>query len=1406
VFLFPFRQRFGPALTLQRAGRSIRLLSPSKQTGENEMAGKDPSRSLYRIALPPRAGAPRLLAFAASVLLLSLGPAPALEEWADGSFAPPEGLVLWLDASRLNAARAARGLRALADGERLGVWYDASGRGRHLAARSAEAQPLFRSTSLGAAVRFDGNDDYLSLSGLALELDALALFLIAAPHSNAGGFRAFLAANETGKNDYTTGFTADLGGGGSASFETFNLEGRGFGGAADLLRASLPFGCFQLIAADVIAGAGGVRLFIGGSPEGRRDRAPGTLRLDELSVGARFFSNTQAPPAATGFLDGEIAEVLLFSRRLADAERRAVERYLLEKHARLLMAPPALASGALEDGVPLIPERPGPPGGPPVQVFSPGFTVKELPVELTNINNVRYREDGKLVALGYDGRIHVLSDRDGDGLEETIEPFWERGGLRAPIGLALLPRRGAGHALLVASKGKVSLIADTDGDGLADFERVIASGWEELPHGVDALGVALGPDGSVYFGLGCADFTNPYLIDRLSGRPGYSLASERGTILRVSPDFRSREIVATGIRFSVALAFNRHGDLFATDQEGATWLPGGNPLDELLHILPGRHYGFPPRHPSHLSEVLDEPSVYDYGPQHQSTCGLFFNETAPGRKPFGPAHWEGDALVAGYSRGKLYRTKLHKTAAGYLARNAILLSTALLAVDGCVSPDGALVLACHGGAPDWGSGPTGEGKLFKVFYRGRDLPQPVLAWAAGPLETRIAFDRPLAPALLDGLVERLEITYGEHVRAGDRFESKRPGYEVVNEQLRAPRRRLEVLAARLSPSRRTLILRTAPHPLRAVYALELRLEAGAPSIDLDYELTGVEARWEPEPGAGGGAPAWSGWLPHLDLEAALAFLEGSAERDELASLLAQPGRLELRAAFEAPAGSIMLRLESSQALRAVLGASSKELGEGGTVTLEAAAAGEPLILEVAIATGENRAGAPFLRLSYHTSSDPTERVLPLQRLVPLWTPGRPRQAPPPAPGPAPELSRGNWLRGKRIFHGEGKCGGCHQIDGEGKAVGPDLSNLVFRDRVSVLRDVLEPSASIHPDHVTYTVTLDTGAVLSGVLRPEGAERVRLVDSSGAETVIENSSIIGFSASSVSIMPEGIDEALGPEKLEDLMAYLLLPPPRVHRGGGGAPPPRRRSELEALLAGAPEPGSGGRTLRVVLVAGDKDHGPGEHEYPAWQRSWSRLLAMAEGVEVGEAWRWPEEDDLRRADVLVFYFWNHAWSEERGRELDAFLARGGGAVFIHSAVIPPQGAEGLAERIGLAWRHGGTKFRHGPLELGFTGSGGHPITRGFSTARFHDESYWPLEGDLAGITVLATGIEEGAPRPLIWTREAGRGRVFTSILGHYAWTFDDPLFRVLILRGIAWAAGEPVDRLSELASAGVVLREE
>ena len=78
------------------------------------------------------------------------------------------------------------------------------------------------------------------------------------------------------------------------------------------------------------------------------------------------------------------------------------------------------------------------------------------------------------------------------------------------------------------------------------------------------------------------------------------------------------------------------------------------------------------------------------------------------------------------------------------------------------------------------------GKLYKIAYVGKDLPQPVQAWAQSPREVRVAFDRPLEPEHLAGL-SKASIEYGRYVAAGDRFESLWPGYKAVQDQMRSPR-------------------------------------------------------------------------------------------------------------------------------------------------------------------------------------------------------------------------------------------------------------------------------------------------------------------------------------------------------------------------------------------------------------------------------------------------------------------------------------------------------------------------------------------------------------------------------------------------------------------------------------------
>ncbi len=1045
--------------------------------------------------------------------------------------------------------------------------------------------------------------------------------------------------------------------------------------------------------------------------------------------------------------------------------------------------------------------------------FVAGITAEPLPVDLPNVNNLLYRHDGTLVALGYAGDIYLLTDSDGDGVEDHVTVFYKsEGRLTGQIGMDLAPKGSPhGNAVFLAAKGKIVMIADRDGDDRADVVQTLADGWPPARAGVDVTGLALHPtDGSVWFGLGVRLYNDAYEIEE-TGTAQNDLSGERGSILRIAPDFQSREKICTGIRWPIALRFNRHGDLFCTDQEGATWLPNGNPYDELLHIEAGRHYGFPPRHPKHLPDVIDEPSVYDYGPQHQSTCGMNFNESVHDGPVFGPPWWAGDALVVGESRGKLYRTKLVKTAAGYVAHNEIIAGIGALAIDACVSPFGELRLCAHSGDPDWGTGPKGKGTLWRIRYTPK--PQPVMAWRESPSEVRVAFDRPIAPS-----ADQIHIEASPHARAGDRYESFAPGYEVVKAQQAEGRRLVEVHGVRML-SENSVAIQTE------TLAEQTWLSVDLPEYALQANAHGVRARWSGEEDA-----AWEGWLPHVDLDVSRAFLHSSALYSGRFADLQEPGVL-----------TVTTQLDLWQMLHPAIqkGAHLDYQYAPETVTVTFASTTGPLTLRwgnqyrtstrghvshdvsLSLTVTENRwvpitltldhpgEGPPALTASWSTMRDRRARAFPTRRFVQPWTTP---DAPPVAAVPVrPETQGGSWARGKALYFGEkALCSHCHAIRGTGQHLGPDLSNLPFRDYASVWRDIMEPSASLNPDYPTHQVTLVSGETLVAVPVDQGDGSVRLGLGPGVARVVPKEAVANAQPLAQSLMPVGLLDNLTKDEQRDLMTFLLHEAPVMQDypslprdGVDDAPSPRTQSELEAVLEGAPAPSLPTRPLKVVLVAGKKDHGHGEHDYPRWQQVWGRLLSMGAKTSVGTAWEWPSQKQWSEADVLVF-FKRGNWTPARCADLRAYLERGGGAVFIHWACEAGGHAEMLGEIIGLASDAGQTHYRHGLVDVRFA-QGAHPITRGFSQTRFHDESYWNLVGDLSDHTLLADCEEDGGYHPQFWAGAVGEGRVFVSIPGHYSWTFDDPLFRVLLLRGMAWSAQEPVDRWNNLIDAGIELND-
>lgn len=755
---------------------------------------------------------------------------------------------------------------------------------------------------------------------------------------------------------------------------------------------------------------------------------------------------------------------------------------------------------------------------PPVTMLVPGFTVREIPVALTNLTSLEYDASGKLWALGYDGRIHILTDTNGDGVEDTAKTWWQpkdAKAFRGPIGMKVTK-----DGVYVASKGKISLIKDTDNDGTADKEEIIATGWKEAYVAVDATGLALDKEGNVFFGLGCADFSNAYQLDK-EKKPHYDIHSTHGTIQKLSADHKHRETLATGVRFSIGIAFNRFGDLFWTDQEGDTWTHG-NHLDELNVLLPGvRHYGFPERHPQYLPNTDDEGPVVGFGPQHQSTCGLKFNEPKEGWKSFGPKLWENDALIVGESRGKLWRVPLAKVREGYVGREVLFGVTQLITIDLAISPKGDMVICTHSGKPDWGTGPTGKGRLFKISYTDDKAPQPVIAWPATKDEIRIAFDRAIDPSV-EQRMAGLTVSSGEYVRAADRLETMRPPYVAVTAQMQTPRRELKIASAKLIDDGRTLSVKLAePMPWRSWYALavpgvKLPGEAGlGTTVDVDFRMGGVQAEWMSANGQDGSEI----WMPHLDPAVAAQFTHGSVEHEAFFKQLNKPGKLTMSAMLDLPGKKATIELSSEAAAGKPIAAADELLAQSKyTVTMTTPVA----------------AGVPSLGAVYHTDTAPTPRPLSMDNLAGIDLPLE-KQTVVKTPAPSPLTRGGDWNAGKALFFGEAKCATCHTLRGEGGAIGPNLSNLNQVNPESVLQDIIEPSARINPDHVSYIITTTSGDTVSGLVRQEGDQLI-VLEGIDKQTKVARADVKEIRPSKISLMPEGYKD-LGEKKLRDLLLFL-----------------------------------------------------------------------------------------------------------------------------------------------------------------------------------------------------------------------------------------------------------------------------
>jgi type 1 glutamine amidotransferase len=232
----------------------------------------------------------------------------------------------------------------------------------------------------------------------------------------------------------------------------------------------------------------------------------------------------------------------------------------------------------------------------------------------------------------------------------------------------------------------------------------------------------------------------------------------------------------------------------------------------------------------------------------------------------------------------------------------------------------------------------------------------------------------------------------------------------------------------------------------------------------------------------------------------------------------------------------------------------------------------------------------------------------------------------------------------------------------------------------------------------------------------------------------------------------------------------------------------------LLLGSASVFAQEKPLSIFIRAGQKTHGPGEHDYPQFLADWTKLLKERGALADGSL-NFPRPTQLERVDVMIIYSPDGGTVNLPERKiLESFIRRGGGLVVLHDGMCSND-ADWFKTIVGGAKQHGVTNWSRGKLKLNFT-QPEHPITKGFADFELEDELFYRLHL-MPDLKVLATAVHEGEKIPQLWCYEKDTGtgsyRAFVSLQGHHYRTFSLPRYRDLVLRGIAWAGKRQPDLL-------------
>ncbi len=250
------------------------------------------------------------------------------------------------------------------------------------------------------------------------------------------------------------------------------------------------------------------------------------------------------------------------------------------------------------------------------------------------------------------------------------------------------------------------------------------------------------------------------------------------------------------------------------------------------------------------------------------------------------------------------------------------------------------------------------------------------------------------------------------------------------------------------------------------------------------------------------------------------------------------------------------------------------------------------------------------------------------------------------------------------------------------------------------------------------------------------------------------------------------------------------------------------------------------LRLLIIDGQNNHDwkvmtpPMKAALEATGRFKVDVATTPPAKAAKETWEAFKPDFSKYAAVVSNYN-GQSWPDRVNKDLVNYVKNGGGLVVVHAANNAFESWPEWNDMIGLGWR--GNKFGdrltvddkgevvrtpkgegpasgHGPQHAYkiVIRDAEHPITKGLPAEWMHakDELYHGQRGPAKDMHILATAYSDkgkggtGTNEPILWVIPYGKGRVFTTVLGHVGGAQDVAIrclgFQTTLARGAEWAA--------------------